>query len=442
MPPHVYATSSGAYRGLVSRGRNQSILVSGESGAGKTETVKILMGHIAYIASKEGDKTIDKLLKANPLLESFGNAKTVRNDNSSRFGKFSQLEFDVNSILVGSKCVTYLLEKSRVVAQSSNERNYHILYQLLASSQQNKDGLFLTGKGPADFLFTNGGDTQTTVIEGITDSDRYNLTVEALELLGIGPKLRRLLEQALTGVLYLGEVSFYAEEGHADEAAINHSSTKHEGALLACCELLGVENELFSKATVCRTIDVEGQKLDVPLTIDQALSGRDALAKEIYARLFQWLVLVINFNTSFAVQYVTRGAVGRGGCATISLLDIFGFESFAINRFEQLCINYANEKLQQKFTQDVFKTVQEEYKSEGLNWESIGFQDNADVLELLEGRKGVIAILNEECLVPKGSDSNFLSKIKKECGTLQIFSVSHVHPDEFAIQHFAGKVPI
>lgn len=171
------------------------------------------MGHIAFIASMQGDKTIDKLLKANPLLESFGNAKTARNDNSSRFGKFSQLEFDVNSILVGSKCVTYLLEKSRVVTQSGLERNYHILYQLLASPDPVRERLLLTGKSAHDFAYMNGGDVDTSIIEGITDADRYGLTTEALGLLGVSAQLQAMLEQALAGVLYLGEVGFVEVQG-------------------------------------------------------------------------------------------------------------------------------------------------------------------------------------------------------------------------------------
>jgi myosin-5 len=384
MEPHVYATSAAAYNvGLVKRGKNQSILVSGESGAGKTETVKILMNHLASIASRKGEETIDKLLKANPLLESFGNAKTARNDNSSRFGKFSQLQFDPQNILVGSRCITYLLEKSRVVGQSSaQERNYHVLYQLLAAQdaegEQSKQRLWLEDKSCTDFKYMCEGDTETDHIEGVSDADRYSLTMEALQLLGVSGDLRVMLERALAGVLYLGEVTMGEVDGHSDQCFIHmddedvmeyESSTDTvttRNSVERCCDLLGlgVDGSAFSAAVASRTLDVEGKVLSVPLNVEQGMSGRDALAKELYERIFQWLVLVINFNTSYRSSDNKSGnkasKAKRSAMSTISLLDIFGFESFGTNRFEQLCINYANEKLQQKFTMDVFKTVQEE----------------------------------------------------------------------------------
>ncbi len=333
LPPHVYATSAAAYRDLSQRNRNQSILVSGESGAGKTETVKILMGHCAYIASKQGDRTIDKLLKASPLLESFGNAKTVRNDNSSRFGKFSQLEFDISGCLVGSKCITYLLEKSRVVSQNPNERNYHVFYQLMSCPLPIRTQLSLDHKECRDFCYTNAGDVDLTVIEGMSDSDRFQSTVDALTLLGISEALRLSLLQALSGILFLGEVLFSCAATDEDAATLDLQDPDRETSTMACCRLLGVNITAFSSALVTRNIDVEGSRLPVPLTLEQASGGRDALAKELYARVFQWLVLVINFNTSFrgsaSINKSPRSECdNESPCGTISLLDIFGFESF------------------------------------------------------------------------------------------------------------------
>lgn len=423
LPPHVYATSFAAYRGLRDRRRNQSILVSGESGAGKTETVKILMNHIADISSRKGDKTIDKVLEANPLLESFGNAKTVRNDNSSRFGKFIELQFDEQSMLSGSKCVTYLLEKTRVVSQTSMERNYHILYQLLASPDEAKKVMQLAGKSKSYFNYVNSGDQKTDIIEGIHDSDRYHLTIQALSLLGISGNLRNCLLQSLAGVLYLGQITFSG----SDSAAL----TSNSADISSTCLLLGIQYDAFAGALTMRSIEVEGKQLKVPLTVEQAVASRDAFAKELYSRIFLWLVHVINFNTSFQSSTSSR---------VIGLLDIFGFESFVVNRFEQLMINYANEKLQQKFTQDVFETVQIEYQEEGLAWDQIAYKDNAEVLELVDGRRGLLAALNEECLVPKGSDSAFLSKIKSSCNSFAPFSIDLVVKDEFSIKHYAGVV--
>ena len=229
--------------------------MSGESGAGKTESVKILMGHCAYIASSEGDLTIDKLLKASPLLESFGNAKTARNDNSSRFGKFSQLEFDVNFRLVGSKCIHYLLEKSRVISQSSLERNYHIIYQLLAAPVDIKQGLFLGNRSAKDFNYTCGGDCELSIIEGVSDSDRYVITTSALKLLGVDGALKHHLEAALVGILHLGLVHFTALDGSEDSVALSSEESARQ-AIHAVCELFGVEESEFSHASVVRMIYV------------------------------------------------------------------------------------------------------------------------------------------------------------------------------------------
>lgn len=475
LPPHVYAATANAYRGLTARNLNQCILVSGESGAGKTETVKILMNHIASVASNSGNLIVDKLLKSNPLLESFGNAKTIRNDNSSRFGKFTQLEFDDFYMLAGSKCTTYLLEKCRVVSQNAGERCYHIMYELLAAPVEVREKVFLGQYNhPADFQYTSNGDTSTNVIEGVFDGARYQQTSQALSLLGVTADTRFMLEQVLAGVLNLGQINFCIDEGNtsSDSVKLGRSpstpgevDTDTNDAINAVCSLYGLNPEVFSSAIVCRNIEVEGKKIEVPLTMEQALSGRDAMAKEIYARLFQWLVLVINFSTSAhtgsgliqtdaPVSATTRlvqssGAEGyahptpsRGNSKrTISLLDIFGFESFVINRFEQLCINYANEKLQQKFAFDVFKTVQREYIEEGIKWDMIKYKDNADVLEMIEGRhSSILVILNEECLIPKGSDLNFLSKITKNFTGHQSFSIPRLSKTEFNVHHYAGVV--
>ena len=433
--PHVYATSSSAYRGVRDYSENQSILVSGESGAGKTETVKILMNHIAFIGGRANDRTIDKVLKANPLLESFGNAKTTRNDNSSRFGKFTQLQLDEFSYLVGSKCVTYLLEKSRVVSQNENERNYHIFHEIFAAPSEIRKKLKINDLKPSQFAYMNKGDIITDTIEGTTDSDRFNLTEETLALLEVSQQNIQNIFEILAGILHLGQITFVGKDGNNDIAMIAPSSHKSVDIV---CELFQIRVEDFAEKIVIRQIEVVGDSMEVPLTVEQASDGKDALAKEIYARLFLWLVGVINVSTT-SYNMVDK---------TIALLDIFGFESFQSNKFEQLCINYANEKLQQKFTQDVFLTVQHEYQSEGLQWEKIVYKDNVNVLELIEGRGskalGIMAILNEECLMPRGTDANLLGKLRKIFDKNECFSFDtkggYNARNEFAIRHYAGKV--
>lgn len=445
LPPHIYATSTDAYRCLTSRNRNQSVLVSGESGAGKTETVKILMDHLAYIAGKSDDRTVGKLLRANPLLESFGNAKTVRNDNSSRFGKFSQLEFNDFYVLVGSKCVTYLLEKSRVISQTKNERNYHIMYQLLAAPPDTKEKLLFTGLFAKDFNYLASGDLMTRKIEDISDEDRFLQTTDGLHLLGIGAELMELLLEALASILHLGQICFSGN----DAAKVVLDDQNLDNSTIASCRMLGVDPETFTTNLVTRSIEVEGKRIALPLNVVQAASSRDALSKDIYARIFNWLVMVINFNTSFACNAEDSERqrmilLGRN-CSTISLLDIFGFECFATNGFEQFCINYANEKLQQRFTADVFKTVQLEYDAEGLQWEKITYNDNQDTIEMIEGnlqlgRRGIIDILNEECQMPKGTDSNFQLKVKNYLNTHPSYVSDQRIKDTFAVRHYAGQV--
>ena len=239
------------------------------------------MGHIAHISGKVNDKIIDKVLKANPLLESFGNAKTIRNDNSSRFGKFTQLQFNEFSKLVGSKCVTYLLEKSRVVNQNSMERNYHIFHEILAAPIDVKKALKLEDKTCFDFMYCSGGDTHTNSIEGISDSERYALVMSGLQLIGISVERSRQLLQILAGILYLGELQFIGKDGDSDKSNVDHELTDvNENVAF----LLGLSNNAMHEKVTSRNIDVAGEEMVVPLTVEQAYDGRDALAKEIYSR--------------------------------------------------------------------------------------------------------------------------------------------------------------
>ena len=386
LDPHVYSTSAHAYRTLKNYNRNQSVLVSGESGAGKTETVKILMRYIAHISAKMGGRgevdttIIQKVLKSNPLLETFGNAKTLRNDNSSRFGKFTEMVMDDSMQLSGSRCLTYLLEKSRVVTQNPGERNYHIFHVVLACPTEKRDQYHLEGAKASDFRYLAEGDTTTASIEGIRDSDRFELTMATLELLGLDKVTRDHVVAIVTGILYLGQTSFAGDD--------DKSQTLPTDSVRLTCDLLGLDYNAFCETTTHRTI-IEpgtGRSMSIPLGKSKAETARDALAKDCYERLFFWLVDTINGST-----YTLCNAVSTTGSPrTIALLDIFGFENFSVNRFEQLCINFANEKLQQKFTNDFFSVVQQEYKDEGLEWDKIAYKDNSDVLLLFEDRVGDI----------------------------------------------------
>lgn len=421
LPPHVYATSVASYNDMKRNETNQSILVSGESGAGKTETTKILMNHLASIAGGLNDTTIKKIIEVNPLLESFGNAKTVRNDNSSRFGKFTQLQFDQVGILVGAKCRTYLLEKTRVIHHEAPERNYHIFYQILESSS-----------APQWFLdtsksYTYTGDNTAMKIEGVSDATHFERTKTALGLIGLSSDDQQVLFEVLAGILHLGEVKFNIKNGNDEETVI----TPHDAGTASATQLFGVSVEELETALCSRKIAVSGEILKTYLRKEQAEECRDALAKAIYSNVFDWLVAVI--NSSLENDKQMRNHVG--------ILDIFGFEHFKHNSFEQFCINYANEKLQQKFTQDVFKTVQIEYEAEGIIWSHIEFADNQEVIAIIEDRLGIISLLNDEVMRPKGNDESLVSKltsIHKE--DKHVIEFPRTSRTQFTIKHYAAAV--
>ncbi|CAM9532063.1 unnamed protein product [Chrysoparadoxa australica] len=454
LAPHVYSTSSIAYQSLRCSGINQSVLVSGESGAGKTETVKILLNHLAGLATPGvsggggegggGGKEIESIIQSNPLLESFGNAKTVRNDNSSRFGKFTQLQFEHdNTSLVGSVCTTYLLEKSRVIGHSEGERSYHIFYQMLAAPKDQRAAWYLGQKTANDFRFLTADGTEAdSIIEGKTDAERFALTRNALQLVGLSDTDLQGLFRALAGLLFLGEVDVLEQSQEEAEASRIDIETD---TCISCCKALGLSPESLGHALCFRTVRAREETFATPNRREAAIHVRNSMAKALYSCLFDWLVRHINACTRYRPKHASSDEVLghpnlKQECSWIALLDIFGFESFAVNRFEQLCINYCNEKLQWKFTQDVFSSVQAEYEEEGIPWAHISFSDNSDILSLIEGRLGVIALLNEECTMPKGSDESFVRKLGSLHEDKRNLFLSKLSKATFGIQHYAGRV--
>ncbi|VEU39398.1 unnamed protein product [Pseudo-nitzschia multistriata] len=449
LDPHIYEISSLCYKGLALEKQNQSILVSGESGAGKTETVKICMNHIATVQQDPNEEkmegmspVVQRILDSNPLLEAFGNAKTRRNDNSSRFGKYIMLQFEhlapeggakPRSALAGSACEVYLLEKSRIVTHDSVERTYHIFYQLLSSSDEIKSEIWegLTGKVNEDFKCV--GTSPIKGIDGKSDADNFTDTKSALELVGIKGEPYIELFRAISAVMQLAELVF-APDPSDDEKSVITSKKEFDDLQ----KLLGVEPTTLELAFTEKTIKTRGEEYKVPLKADIATESAGAFAKEIYAKTFLWLVRALNDATCAENNWPAGDTVEYG---LIGLLDIFGFESFPVNGFEQLCINYCNEKLQQKFTQDIFRTVVEEYKQEGLDLEEIKYDDNSDVLALIEGKGGFIRALNEECVRPSGNDPTFVSKALKANKTVAcLIQKRTFSPLEFGVHHFAGSV--
>uniref|UniRef100_A0A3Q3J0W0 Myosin VAb n=1 Tax=Monopterus albus TaxID=43700 RepID=A0A3Q3J0W0_MONAL len=423
MDPHIFAVAEEAYKQMARDERNQSIIVSGESGAGKTVSAKYAMRYFATVSCSSGEANVEeRVLASSPIMEALGNAKTIRNDNSSRFGKYIEIGFDKKHCIIGANMRTYLLEKSRVVFQAYGERNYHIFYQLCASSHLPEFKAFRLGCAD-DFHCTNQG--QSPVIDRVDDAKEMRNTRRAFSLLGIGESDQMEIYQILAAILHLSNVE--VKDQSADKSSISPDNVH----LMVFCELMGVPSEEMAHWLCHRKLKTTTETFVKTVSKMNAVNGRDALAKHIYARLFSWIVGSINNALKSATKQHSF----------IGVLDIYGFETFDINSFEQFCINYANEKLQQQFNLHVFKLEQEEYMKEEIPWRLIDFYDNQPCINLIEAKMGVLDLLDEECKMPKGSDDTWAQKL------YNTFLKQNVHFDKprlsnraFIIHHFADKV--
>ncbi|XP_006628720.1 unconventional myosin-Vc isoform X1 [Lepisosteus oculatus] len=423
MDPHIFAVAEEAYKQMARNSKNQSIIVSGESGAGKTVSARYAMRYFATV-SKSSSKTRveDKVLASNPITEAIGNAKTTRNDNSSRFGKYTEISFDRRNQIIGANMRTYLLEKSRVVFQSENERNYHIFYQLCASADQPEFKNFRLLSAD-EFRYTSMGGN--TYIDGVDDKADMNETRRTFSLLGLKEDFQMDAFKVLAGILHLGNVQIKAV---GDDKSSVSSSDRH---LAQFCELLDVSAESVARWLCSRKIVLVSETVVKPMTRDRAINARDALAKQIYAHLFDCVIDKINRALKFPGKQHSF----------IGVLDIYGFETFEVNSFEQFCINYANEKLQQQFNLHVFKLEQEEYMKEDIPWTLIDFYDNQPVIDLIEAKMGILDLLDEECLFPQGTDQNWLQKLYNNyVDKNPLFEKPRMSNESFVIQHFADKV--
>ncbi|XP_075169246.1 dilute class unconventional myosin isoform X2 [Haematobia irritans] len=431
LEPHIFALSEEAYTRLEREKTNLSIIVSGESGAGKTVSAKYAMRYFAAVGGSESETQVErKVLASSPIMEAFGNAKTTRNDNSSRFGKFTKLLFKNNMgvmNLTGATMHTYLLEKSRVVFQAIGERNYHIFYQL-CSARSDYPELILDHQDKFEYL--NMG--QSPDIEKVSDKDQFKETIQAMQILGFDSRQISDILNILAGILHLGNVKFSSkykkntEEIDTDGCEIYHDDLN----LRILGELLKINSDELRKWLKMRQIESVNEFVLIPMNIANAEAARDALAKHIYARLFQYIVSVIN-----------KGLINdRKQSYFIGVLDIYGFETFETNSFEQFCINYANEKLQQQFNQHVFKLEQEEYLKEGITWTMIDFYDNQPCIDLIESKLGVLDLLDEECRMPKGSDESWARKLVEKCTKFPHFEKPRFGNTSFSVKHFSDTV--
>ncbi|XP_058853989.1 unconventional myosin-Ic isoform X1 [Acipenser ruthenus] len=438
--PHIYAVSDNSYRAMRTERKDQCILISGESGAGKTEASKKILQYYAVTcpASDKVETVKDRLLQSNPVLEAFGNAKTLRNDNSSRFGKYMDIQFDFKGAPVGGHILNYLLEKSRVVHQNHGERNFHVFYQLIEGGDDDLLRRLGLERNAQQYQYLVKGNCPK--VSSINDKNEWKVVRKALSVIGFSEDEVEELLNIIASVLHLGNVQFAGDEQ-------GNAQITTETQIKYLARLLGVEGAALKEALTHKKIIAKGEELVSPLNLEQAAYARDALSKAVYGRTFSWLVSKINES----LAYQDAEYPGRKSAAVIGLLDIYGFEVFQHNSFEQFCINYCNEKLQQLFIELTLKSEQEEYEAEGITWEPVQFFNNKIICDLVEEKfKGIISILDEECLRPgDASDLTFLEKLEDKLGGHAHF-VTHKLADgktrkvmgreEFRLLHYAGEV--
>ncbi|XP_051786266.1 unconventional myosin-Ib isoform X7 [Erpetoichthys calabaricus] len=442
LSPHIFSLADEAYRSLRDQDKDQCILITGESGAGKTEASKLVMSYVAAVCGKgaEVNQVKEQLLQSNPVLEAFGNAKTVRNDNSSRFGKYMDIEFDFKGDPLGGVISNYLLEKSRVVKQPRGERNFHVFYQLLSGAP---DDMLKKLNLERDFSKYNYLGLDSATVNGVDDAANFRTVRNAMQIVGFMDDETQSVLEVVSAVLKLGNIEFKPE---SRVNGLDESRVKDKNELKEICELIGIEQTVLERAFSFRTVEAKQEKVSTTLNVAQAYYARDALAKNLYSRLFSWLVNRI--NESIKAQTKTRKKV-------MGVLDIYGFEIFEVGHivFEQFIINYCNEKLQQIFIELTLREEQEEYIREGIEWTHIDYFNNAIICDLIENNtNGILAMLDEECLRPGTvSDETFLEKLNQICAGHEHFESrmsknskflnDHTLPHNcFRIQHYAGKV--
>uniref|UniRef100_A0A8C1JNJ3 Myosin VIIAb n=1 Tax=Cyprinus carpio TaxID=7962 RepID=A0A8C1JNJ3_CYPCA len=429
MPPHIFGIADNCYFSMQRNNKDQCCIISGESGAGKTESTKLILQFLAAISGQHS-WIEQQVLEATPILEAFGNAKTIRNDNSSRFGKYIDIHFNKRGAIEGAKIEQYLLEKSRVCRQAADERNYHVFYCMLAGmspDQKTKLGLGLA----TDYNYLTMGNC--TVCDGRNDMKEYSSILSAMKVLMFTDTENWEISKLLAAILHIGNLRFEARtQKNLDTCVVVRSPD-----LAKAATLLEVDPQDVMTCLTTRTLITKGESVSTPLSVEQGLDVRDAFVKGIYGRLFVWIVDKIN-----AATYRAPSRENRTVRRSIGLLDIFGFENFTINSFEQLCINFANENLQQFFVHHVFKLEQKEYNLEDINWQHIEFTDNQDALDMIAIKPmNIISLIDEESKFPKGTDATMLNKLNSQ-HKLNTYYISpkHSHETQFGIQHFAGVV--
>ncbi|XP_014885568.1 unconventional myosin-IXAa isoform X7 [Poecilia latipinna] len=446
LEPHIYAVADVAYHAMLRRQKNQCIVISGESGSGKTQSTNFLIHHLTALSQKGFASGVEQIiLGAGPVLEAFGNAKTAHNNNSSRFGKFIQVNYQESGTVRGAYVEKYLLEKSRLVYQEHNERNYHVFYYLLAgSSEEERKAFHLKKPEEYHYLSQMTKTSSRPHWDSYCESEPDCFTVEgedlkhdferlqlAMEMVGFLPATRKQIFSLLSAILHLGNIRYKRKTYRDDSIDICNPEV-----LPVVSELLEVKEEMLFEALTTRKTVTVGEKLIVPYKLAEAGTVRDSMAKSLYSALFDWIVFRINH-----ALLNNKDLVETTKILSIGVLDIFGFEDYENNSFEQFCINFANERLQHYFNQHIFKLEQEEYRAEGISWRNIDYIDNTGCIGLISKKPtALFHLLDEECNFPQATNQTLLDKFKRQHEGNSYIEFPAVMEPAFIIRHYAGKV--
>ncbi|KAK6730480.1 hypothetical protein RB195_007130 [Necator americanus] len=432
LPPHIFAIADVTYHNMLRIKESQCVVISGESGSGKTESTNHLISHLTYLSQKGSSACSSEttLLNAGPVLEVFGNAVTLQNNNSSRFGKFIKINYRENGMVSGANVEIYLLEKSRIISQAKGERNYHVFYYLLEGANEEERKKYFLLK-PQDYRYLNQHEQFSP--EGVNEKYEFDRLRRAMNSVGFNTSTQSTIFGLISAVLLLGNISYISRHAyHSDENAY----IENEEVVDLVAQLLNIRTEAMMQALTMKRHVMKAETVVTRFSVSEAINTRDAMAKCLYNALFHWIVLRIN-------QALMRKDVSGSVGYYIGILDIFGFEDVGAqwNSFEQLCINYANEHLQAYFNQHIFQFEQEEYQSQGICWTNIEYTDNTECVQLFQSKPyGLLRLIDEESNINNGTDESMLAKLNQFLKTNEYYETPQRREPAFIIAHYAGKV--